>query len=900
MVRTVEGGFEFDVFISYARADAEHVNKLAQRLVQDGLRVWLDREQMRGGNPTLGKLADGIASSAHMIVCLSDSYIERSFTMFELQTNQTLDPANKQNRTIPVVVRSLAKPIPEQIRFLTYIDLADLTDETTYEAAYKKIAGEIRRAAPPPPITPIDREALVRLCESPFQREWEPNVALFETRLAAAAVCKLVLQRESNESPGDATLDSLVQRVLSDKSLPPVEELSLKTVQAYGNRMEDYVITRDSIQPGLAALRVLFDWALRTYFPDLGAVGGDPWERIWSRLPGQQGGNEREIPGSKYILKAPRLTLNSLGPLYAGRDKVFRHGVSINLVAISAEQDSAFFEEVSQFMQLCDARIVRPLDAGRVVVDGKRLCLYVVLEYVDGASAQDLAQRFGALPARTACELCQGVALALEALHTAEPAIVHGDVKPANIIVDRYGTVKLLCIGRSTGVTAEDAAAGTAAGRIDSYLFSSPEQHAGPTPRTDLFALRATLYYLLTGEYEARVSGDVPISDLAKPAVEAMEGLARCSTAKEAKEVLELAGQQLGGDPVKLNIAMDCYREGKELPYKNLGENVTEERAEESKPEPSCAQEGFFLLAEIPRECRRAWPLGGGRALVWESGADTLAILEEGKLVWRDTRPLLIRRVSIAPENRVAVAGWEGQVRWFEAGGLAGSADLDGTVGDVQCCADAWVAGTWKESLVHLTRTGEVVPLLEVRRGVHRIAVTDSGDRFAVADLDGGIAFYSSSGIRRLGIAKPLGAISGMAFAGHRLMVLLGRSLVAVEQDGSVGLPEKPPGSGKVRLFPSSSQRCCLLIDEGGNSWLMDERGVCSHFYGFRCGDASLSLCSVPRRFTIALDSGGYAYYRDGVKEHSWPDAVAISLSWDGRLVVLTFPGKVQIYHDPI
>ena len=90
--------YRFDVFISYARTDSVPVERLVARLRNDGFSVWFDRDEMSGGHTTIGQLADGIACSAHMIACLSDSYVDRDYTDFELQTNQSFDPANRQNR----------------------------------------------------------------------------------------------------------------------------------------------------------------------------------------------------------------------------------------------------------------------------------------------------------------------------------------------------------------------------------------------------------------------------------------------------------------------------------------------------------------------------------------------------------------------------------------------------------------------------------------------------------------------------------------------------------------------------------------------------------------------------------------------------------------------------------
>src|ERR1035441_346866 len=125
--------YRVGVFISYARTDSVPVERLVARLRNDGFSVWFDRDEMSGGHTTIGQLADGIACSAHMIACLSDAYVDRDYTAFELQTNQALDPANRQNRTIPVLIRPHPKPVPIQIRAFTF---GDLTREDSGEREY--------------------------------------------------------------------------------------------------------------------------------------------------------------------------------------------------------------------------------------------------------------------------------------------------------------------------------------------------------------------------------------------------------------------------------------------------------------------------------------------------------------------------------------------------------------------------------------------------------------------------------------------------------------------------------------------------------------------------------------------------------------------------------------------
>jgi serine/threonine protein kinase len=124
--------------------------------------------------------------------------------------------------------------------------------------------------------------------------------------------------------------------------------------------------------------------------------------------------------------------------------------------------------------------------ATRSFVDGDRRVL--VMHFVSGADlAERLARRGRPFPVLTVLDWADQVLDVLSYLHAR--GVVHHDIKPANLKLDAAGRVVVLDFGL--------ASAGLAAGYTASY--APPEQvHGGPTsPRTDLYALGATLYELL-------------------------------------------------------------------------------------------------------------------------------------------------------------------------------------------------------------------------------------------------------------------------------------------------------------------------------------------------------------------------------------------------------------------
>jgi eukaryotic-like serine/threonine-protein kinase len=150
--------------------------------------------------------------------------------------------------------------------------------------------------------------------------------------------------------------------------------------------------------------------------------------------------------------------------------------------------------------------IVTLLDAG---LTSRRLP-YLVLEYVDGQTILDRCRTHkpgvaGRL--RLFVETCAAV----EHLH--EHGIVHCDLKPANILVERAGMVKLLDFGISERLGFHGAGHPARALTPD---YASPERRAGdrPTIASDVYSLGAVLYEVLTGR---RLKGHMPPSVLRSP-----------------------------------------------------------------------------------------------------------------------------------------------------------------------------------------------------------------------------------------------------------------------------------------------------------------------------------------------------------------------------------------------
>jgi alkyl hydroperoxide reductase subunit AhpC len=159
---------------------------------------------------------------------------------------------------------------------------------------------------------------------------------------------------------------------------------------------------------------------------------------------------------------------------------------------------------------LAEARAAAALNHPNVctifAVDDSEGVPVIAMEYVDGQALNTLLQA-GALAPNRAADLGRQMALGMAAAHSL--GIVHGDLKPANLLVTHGGVVKITDFGLSRrAASAEDsdktqdwvfADEGKIAG---TPAYMSPEQSRGEpaTPKSDVFSLGAVLYEMLTGQ----------------------------------------------------------------------------------------------------------------------------------------------------------------------------------------------------------------------------------------------------------------------------------------------------------------------------------------------------------------------------------------------------------------
>src|SRR5689334_24154997 len=132
--------------------------------------------------------------------------------------------------------------------------------------------------------------------------------------------------------------------------------------------------------------------------------------------------------------------------------------------------------------------------------------VFIVMEYVEGETLADALKR-GPLPVRRALEILRALASAIDRVHV--EGIVHRDVKPANVLLGKDGSVKLADLG--VGIATDNTRITQSGQVLGTPAYMSPEQVDGakPTPAVDIYALGAVAYEMFAGE-KAR-KGSTPL-----------------------------------------------------------------------------------------------------------------------------------------------------------------------------------------------------------------------------------------------------------------------------------------------------------------------------------------------------------------------------------------------------
>lgn len=203
-----------------------------------------------------------------------------------------------------------------------------------------------------------------------------------------------------------------------------------------------------------------------------------------------------QIPGYKILGK---IGAGAMAFVYKAKQLSLNRTVAIKVLpkrfSENPEYVQRFYKEGQAAGKLNHPNIVQAIDVGEA--GGYH---YFVMEYVEGKTiADDIAD--GAFAEKEAIDIIIQVTHALAHAHS--HGLVHRDVKPKNIMVNKQGVVKLADMGLARETTDIETAQSEAGKAYGTPYYIAPEQIRGKIDidgRADIYGLGATLYHMVTGQ----------------------------------------------------------------------------------------------------------------------------------------------------------------------------------------------------------------------------------------------------------------------------------------------------------------------------------------------------------------------------------------------------------------
>ncbi len=209
--------------------------------------------------------------------------------------------------------------------------------------------------------------------------------------------------------------------------------------------------------------------------PDCGSVEGVP-----ARL------------GNFLLLKL--LGTGGMGGVYYAKDESLGRFVAIKVILQSLGDDAEFIETFRREAQAV-AKLNHPNIAQIYSFGQEKGQPYIVMELVDGKRVDKMMEQEGGISTSLAMRICYEVAQGLNAAD--EAGIVHGDIKPENILLDTKGRAKVVDFGLAT---VAHSAASEGIWGTPYYIAPEKVRRQKVDARADIYSLGATLYHILAGK----------------------------------------------------------------------------------------------------------------------------------------------------------------------------------------------------------------------------------------------------------------------------------------------------------------------------------------------------------------------------------------------------------------
>lgn len=212
-----------------------------------------------------------------------------------------------------------------------------------------------------------------------------------------------------------------------------------------------------------------------------------------------------EFDGYKIIRD---LHSSSRSHVYLAQDQQTQQSVILKIPSVDLRDDPAYLEHF-MMEEWIAKRITSPFVLKAYQQSRQRQYLYTVMEYIDGQSLKQWMMDHPEPDLESVRNIVEQIAKGLMAFHRLE--MLHQDIRPENIMIDKTGTVKIIDFGSTRVAGVSEISSSTQQNEIlGTFQFTAPEYFLGEsgTPRSDLFSLGVIAYQMLSGRlpYGTQVS----------------------------------------------------------------------------------------------------------------------------------------------------------------------------------------------------------------------------------------------------------------------------------------------------------------------------------------------------------------------------------------------------------
>ena len=221
--------------------------------------------------------------------------------------------------------------------------------------------------------------------------------------------------------------------------------------------------------------------------------------------------DERRL-GDRYELRDV-IGRGGMAEVYEGSDLRLGRRVAVKLLRTDLARDPSFVarfrREAQSAASLNHPTIVAVYDTGETDVQGVAVP-FIVMEFVDGTTLRELVKSGHKFTPERAVEITEGTLTALDYSH--RHGIIHRDIKPGNVMLNRTGQVKVMDFGIARAIADSAATMTQTSAVLGTAQYLSPEQARGEVvdARSDQYSTGCLLYELLTGR--PPFVGDSPVS----------------------------------------------------------------------------------------------------------------------------------------------------------------------------------------------------------------------------------------------------------------------------------------------------------------------------------------------------------------------------------------------------